>query len=74
VANYSKKEQDILKNFGENLRLYRSELGISQEKLAELCNLHRTYIGSAERGERNVSIINLFKISKALGIRPNVLI
>lgn len=58
----------ILKKFGENVKKLRLSLGISQEELAEKAHLHRTYIGGIERGERNVSLINLVKISSALGI------
>lgn len=51
-----------------NIRLHRHRLGISQEKLAERCGLHRTYIGAVERAERNVSTDNLEKIARALNI------
>jgi len=54
----------------KNIRYYRNKLGISQEKLAELSNLHRTYIGSVERGERNLSLKNIEKIASALKISP----
>lgn len=54
--------------FGENLRLIRANRGISQEKLAELAGLHRTYVSSAERGERNVSLETIEKLAKALGV------
>lgn len=50
------------------IRLYRYRLGISQEKLAELCGLHRTYIGAVERAERNVSADSMEKIARALGL------
>lgn len=48
------------------LRARRLEVGLSQEKLAEFANLHRTYVGAIERGERNVSIDNIEKIANAL--------
>lgn len=51
-----------------NIRLIRQQKGISQEALAELCGLHRTYIGSVERGERNISIDNMERIAVALGV------
>ena len=64
---------DIKKIFGRNVRAHREKLKISQEKLAELCELHRTYIGAIERGERNVSLENIQKIARALGVRISVL-
>ena len=59
---------DILHRFGNSVRAFRKQLGISQEKLAELADLHRTYIGSVERGEQNISLRNIEKIANALGI------
>lgn len=53
--------------FGENLRKHRKAMGISQEDLAEKAGLHRTYIGSVERGERNVSIDNIERLASAAG-------
>lgn len=52
----------------DNIRFYRKENGLSQEKLADICELHRTYIGSVERKERNVSLSTLEVLAKALGI------
>ena len=57
----------ILQKTGDRIRKIRLAAGISQEKLASLTKLHRTYISDVERGNRNISIINLEKISKALG-------
>jgi len=51
-----------------NMRELRKEKALSQEKLAELCNLHRTYIGSVERCERNISIDNIERIAQALHV------
>lgn len=54
--------------FGKKLRSTRNKKGISQEKLADLAGLHRTYISSVERGERNVTIETVEKCAKALGV------
>lgn len=61
---------NLIEIVSKNIRYYRNKLGISQEKLAELSNLHRTYIGSVERGERNLSLNNIEKIARALKISP----
>ena len=50
------------------VRAERKRLGISQEKLAELADVHRTYIGMIERGEKNITLLNIEKIAKALKI------
>lgn len=59
---------DIRKKFGAKLRRIRQKKDISQERLAELCDLHRTYISSVERGKRNISLVNIERIAKALGV------
>lgn len=53
--------------FGRNVRGRRERRGISQEQLAELAELHRTYVGAVERGERNVSLKNIVRLARALG-------
>jgi transcriptional regulator with XRE-family HTH domain len=55
--------------FARNLRKYRRLKGLSQEKLAELAKLHRTYVGSVERGERNISLDNMERLAIALEIK-----
>jgi transcriptional regulator with XRE-family HTH domain len=54
----------------QNLRLERQRIGISQEHLADLAGLHRTYVGSVERGERNISIDNIERLAAALDLQP----
>lgn len=61
---------ELLSLIGSNIRLRRKTLGISQEELAELSGLHRTYIGGIERGERNVSALNIERIAIALKASP----
>lgn len=63
-----------LKKFGNKVRLLRHQNELTQEQLATLSHLHRTYIGGIERGERNVSIINLIRISKALNTTASKLL
>jgi transcriptional regulator with XRE-family HTH domain len=57
-----------LELFGKVVRSHREALGISQEELAARAGLHRTYIGSVERGERNISLKNIYLFSVALEI------
>lgn len=59
----------ILILFGKNVQKYRKEKNLSQEELAELANLHRTYIGMIERAEKNITLCNIEKIAKALNIK-----
>lgn len=59
---------DITKRFGDRVRKLRQQQNLSQNELADKCGLHRTYIGSVERGERNITIINGVKIAKALSL------
>ena len=57
--------------FGTRMRELRIARALSQESLAHLVGLDRSYIGSVERGERNVSLINICHIARALGVEPN---
>lgn len=56
--------------FALNLRKTREQLGMSQEALADAAGLHRTYVGSVERGERNISIDNIDRLAVALNVSP----
>jgi len=60
--------------FGRRVRELRMERGFSQERLAELANLHRNYIGGIERGERNVGLINIVELAHALRVKPVTLV
>lgn len=59
---------------GKNVKGYREKLGLSQEALSDIAGVHRTYVNQVEQGRVNISIINLFKIAKALKIEANVLL
>lgn len=60
--------EPILKKFGQNVRRKRESYRISQEGLAEIADLDRTYVGAIERGERNPTIISAVRLAKALQI------
>lgn len=60
--------QSVRSRLAKNLRLLRAHHGLSQEALADLAGLHRTYVGSIERSERNVSIDNIEKLANVFGI------
>ena len=60
--------------FGRRVRELRLERQLSQEKLAALADLHRNYVGGVERGERNVSLLNIVKLARGLNVRPTKLI
>ena len=59
---------NVVRKVGRRIRELRQKKGWSQEKLAEEANLHRTYIGQVERGEKSIGVENLFRIAKALGV------
>jgi transcriptional regulator with XRE-family HTH domain len=67
-------EPEIRKLFGTSMRAVREQRGLSQEQLAFECELHRTYIGSVERGERNISIENIVRIANALKVKASYLL
>lgn len=61
--------QDLLSAFGHTIRKYRTEKNISQERFADMCSLHRTYISDVELGKRNVSLENIATMANALGVK-----
>ena len=61
-------DNDPRARFGQAVRKYRLAAGLSQERLAELAGIHRNYAGAVERGERNVALINMVRIARALGV------
>lgn len=63
-----------LKTFGERVRSARAGSGLSQESMAQRCGVHRTYYSAVERGERNVGLLNLFKIARGLAVDPGQLV
>lgn len=64
----------IVRHFAFRLREMRLARGLSQEGLADKANLHRTYVGSVERGERNISLVNVERLAKALGMSVSELL
>lgn len=60
--------------FGRRVREARRRKGWSQERLAEECGLHRTYVGGIERGERNPSLVNIVRLAETLGVSPGTLL
>lgn len=62
------KNSNLLIKFGENVREKRKEQGLSQEQLSFKADLHRTYIGMIERAEKNITLLNIEKIAKALEV------
>ncbi len=73
LKTMDEKDSLKLKTFGEKLKKIRIEHSISQEELASITNLDRTYISGLERGLRNPSYLILLRITKALNISPQVL-
>jgi len=61
---------DLRKKFGNCVRKFRRERELSQEKLAELADLHRNYVGRVERGEQNIALLNIVALAHALKVRP----
>lgn len=67
-------ERKILARFGRAVREHRHKLGVSQEKLAEYADLHRTYVADVERGNRNIGLVNIIRLAAALEVLPGQLV
>ncbi|HGE5804336.1 TPA: helix-turn-helix transcriptional regulator [Bacillus thuringiensis] len=67
----TQEEEEFLDVLGKRIKRIRNDKGFTQEELGAECNLHRTYIGGIERGERNPTILNLKRIADALGVSVN---
>ena len=67
-------DDDLLREFGDRLRTARRQAGLSQEALAHQAGLHRTYIGSVERGERNIALLNILTLATVLGTDADTLL
>jgi transcriptional regulator with XRE-family HTH domain len=67
-------EGDLQKTVGRNLRAYRQAKGLSQEAFADLLEVHRTYMGGIERGERNLTLKSLERIASRIEVDPMVLL
>ena len=63
-------ESELLKNLAKNVRSHRQRRELSQEMLADICGLHRTYIGGIERSERNITLNTLDRLAQALEVNP----
>jgi transcriptional regulator with XRE-family HTH domain len=69
-----KRRQDVKVLFGRRLRELRRGVGLSQEELADLAGLDRSYVGGVERGERNISLENICKLAAAMEVPPKTLL
>lgn len=67
-------EGDLQKTFGKNLRRFRDSKGLSQEQLAEVLGVHRTYMGGVERGERNLTLRSVERLAERIEQDPIVLL
>jgi transcriptional regulator with XRE-family HTH domain len=66
----NRDDRQFLQRLGDRIRARRQEMNLTQAALAERCGLHRTFIGSVERGERNVAVLSLRRIARALRTTP----
>jgi len=68
MKNKTSIERSSLVHFGKRVRFFRNARGMSQEELAEIANVHRTYIGMIERGEKNATLLTIIRLANALNI------
>jgi transcriptional regulator with XRE-family HTH domain len=73
-GSHNRKKTPIRKAFGLKVRMRRFEMGMTQEQLAEKADMHPTYVGSVERGERNISLENIVALAEALECSPRELL
>jgi transcriptional regulator with XRE-family HTH domain len=66
-----KRVQEFVLAVGRVIRSFRESVGLSQEELAQRAGLHRTYVGSVERGERNITLVSLKRLTDVLGVAPS---
>jgi len=69
-----KNKSEVLRKFGDRVREIRTKKGLSQEQLAHIADVHRTYIGMIERAEKNITLLNIEKIAIALEVSINELL
>jgi transcriptional regulator with XRE-family HTH domain len=70
----NRHDKQFLQRLGDRVRERRLAMNLTQEALGQKCGLHRTFVGSVERGERNAAILSLRKIAKALRVTPDELL
>lgn len=74
MGNQKSATSGLQKIVAENVKAKRLRLGLSQEELADICGYHRTYIGSIERAERNITLSTLEAVARALDVSPQELV
>lgn len=73
VRDSDRNIDEVRNHFGSRVRTLREQAGLSQEGLAEAAGLHRTYVSSVERGQRNIGLENVVRLARALEVDPRVL-